>query len=137
MKGIIYCIKEKISDELLYIGSTKMTLKQRIKEHRRDCFIRIKNAPIYQYIRQKSDKDCFSDNFIFEVISEREYESRQELYKDERHWLDKLNPSLNKNRPFRSKQEKKQQMHEWYLNHVDSENERLNSLPKHKSQACS
>lgn len=133
MKGIVYCIKDKASDEILYVGSTKMTFNQRIQEHKRDCFVRLKNAPLYQYCRQKSSKDNFLEYFVFKIVKEGEYESRQELYKDERLCFDELKPILNKNKPFRSEQEKKQQVHEWYLKHADAENERLKSLPKNNN----
>lgn len=137
MKGIVYCIKELSTGEIIYVGSTTMPFGQRIYEHKRECFNRIKGTLIYEYMREKSNKESFDNVFAFEIIVEHEYNSKQDLLKEERKYMDKFNPKLNIKRPFRSKNEKKEKMHNWYLSHIESEKERLNNLPKTKSKNSS
>ena len=128
MTGIVYCIKEIASGQVIYVGSTTMLLSKRVKEHVRDCFTRVKQRPLYKYIRSKATKETFNNLFAFDVLYSGEFDTRQELLIKEREYMEKFNPKLNVNKPFRSKDEKKQQIHEWYLQHKDEEDIRLNNL---------
>ena len=91
-KGKIYKIVCNESGEV-YIGSTVLTLKQRLWKHK------------------DGNRDCSSTHIIdrgdFEMILIDEYScnSDLELRMREQYWLDKI-PNINKYRAYQSKEEK-------------------------------
>ena len=108
MKGLIYCIKELSTGEILYVGSTTMLLCERKGAHLTMCFAKLRNSPLYVYIREKCDsRKHFKDIFSFYIIKEVDTDSREELRKIERSVIEELKPRLNTNRAYRSKDDLK------------------------------
>ena len=96
MKGKIYIIKPKIehTDGDVYIGSTsRKYLSQRWSQHRQ--------TPIS--ISKLTEKYGL-DNLICELLEEYNCETRQELFRRERYYIE-LIPCINKQIPSRTKQE--------------------------------
>jgi hypothetical protein len=96
--GKIYKLVNDLNDEL-YVGSTTTTLRQRKYQH--------KNMPVpgvkalYGEIGWKEMKIILVETFPCA--------NNDELRQRERHWFDLLNPSLNRNRPYTTAEEKKKQ----------------------------
>ena len=91
----IYC--DSLSD--IYIGSTN-NLNRKIVDHKKDCYnknVAKYNNKLYTFIR---DKGGF-DNWKFEILETLE-SSNEERKKKEQYYINKLNPSLNTYRAYRS-----------------------------------
>jgi hypothetical protein len=92
MKGIVYKI---VSGDECYVGSTSLTLKERIKKHKCD----------YKRYKQKLSNNTYAsfilfekygfDNCIFEIIIERDFIDEEDKLTAEQFWIDELN-SVNK-----------------------------------------
>ena len=108
MKGIIYGIIEIYTGEILYVGSTSTSLYNRVHNHNYMAFVKLQTSPIYVYIREKCDREHFSNTFAIEAIKEVEIESKLELRKIERSTIEEINPKFNKNRAYRSEDERKE-----------------------------
>lgn len=82
MKGIVYCIKELSTGDVIYVGSTTKLLCQRKGEHIAACYsddIRRNNCDAYRYIRSKTSRETFNKFFIFETLYKCEVNSSEEL----------------------------------------------------------
>lgn len=100
-QGKIYKLVNDMDDEI-YVGSTCLPLHKRLYDHKKAA----KHKPhinVYQHLNSVG----------FEVVSIVLIESfscnsKDELLKRERHWIDELKPSLNKVLPYRTKAEYRQ-----------------------------
>lgn len=97
----IVCKDENIKD--CYVGSTN-NFNRRQKEHK-SCYnneLSVNyNYDIYNFIRNNGN----FDNFKFEIIETINCENKNEAFIRERYWIEKLQSSLNKNIPSRTKKE--------------------------------
>lgn len=109
--GLIYkiCCKDPtITDE--YIGST--TNKHRRKQQHK-CYCNCETSTKYEYlVYQFIRANGGFDNFDLIVIEEYSCESKVQLEMKEREWIERLRPTLNKNIPTRTKQERKEKIKE-------------------------
>lgn len=116
MEGIIYGIKEISSEEIIYIGST-INLYNRKKSHKCNCFTRQLNLLVYNYIREKTDKEHFDEHFVFEVIFSGEFETKQELRIKENEFIKEKTPKCNNYKAFRTKEDLKKWHREYAKNY--------------------
>lgn len=112
MLGIIYCIREISSDEVLYVGSTN-DFDNRRREHKYRAFHTDCSSPIYKYIREKCSPDDFYENFKLEQLYSGEFNSLEERRAMERSFMEKLNPSLNKNKAKDTPEERAEYRKNW------------------------
>ena len=119
MRGIIYCIKEsgKGYDSPIYIGSTNDYYKRYI-HHKSIC--NIKTIKLYQYIRENGGWD----NFEMLEIGVVDYETSEELRKEEQKWIEDLGATLNDIRAYRSSEEQKQYQKEYMVGYKDIKNKK-------------
>jgi len=105
---IIYCIKNKETKEIIYIGSTKQKLEYRIIKH----LYNYNNNPQPVHLYMKING---WDTYIFEIISEHFKISRKELFTLERNAIVQYKPSHNiKLKPIRTASEKLEYRREYY-----------------------
>jgi len=81
-KGVIYTVRYRNDDSLIYVGSTIQPLYKRWHQHKQVCFNKNKtsyNYKIYQKIRDTND----IDNWYIELYENYPCESIQELRKRE------------------------------------------------------
>ena len=108
MRGIIYCIKQKETgyDSPIYIGSTKDfnmrkgTHKYNCNNPNRKCY----NIKLYKYIRENDGWD----NFEILEIGAVDYETEEELRVEEQKWIEDLGATLNNDKAYRSKEDRKE-----------------------------
>jgi group I intron endonuclease len=96
--GKIYRLVNNVDDEF-YVGSTCGKLSKRKNEHKSLT----KSKPhikIYQHLN-----NIGWENVSIVLIEEYPCENKMELLRRERHWVDELNPSLNKQVPTRTQQQ--------------------------------
>ena len=103
----IYIIKNIFEPSLhdFYIGSCK-DMRRRKNEHKSHCYnenCKEYNYKLYQFIRANGGWD----NFVMEEI---ENCNTERLYQVEQEYIDKLNPSLNSQRAYCSKEQRKEDM---------------------------
>ena len=107
----IRCKDPSITDE--YIGHTFNKLK-RFDNHKYYCYCeksRKYNYPLYKFIRNNGG----ISNFIFEIIEIYPCENKQEAELREKYWIMLQNPTLNKQVPARTLEEKKEMKYKKYL----------------------
>lgn len=92
--GKIYKLENKITSELLYIGSTCVTLARRKYKHNDKC-LECPNRLIYKHINTIGKK-----NIRIVLIENYPCESLYELSQRERYYMDKMSPPCNINRPL-------------------------------------
>ena len=95
----ICCNDSSVKD--VYVGSTT-NLGRRRGCHKANCHngnIPAYNFPVYQFIRKNGGWDNWS------VVKLQDVNSKEDLFKTERMWVEKLGAALNKNVPSRSQQE--------------------------------
>ena len=103
-KSLIYklCCKDPLIEDI-YIGSTT-NMKVRKGQHKTHCNNKNDkryNQNKYQFIRENGG----FDNWDMIMIEEYSCNSKRELEKRERYWVDELKSSLNSIRPYISKEE--------------------------------
>jgi hypothetical protein len=92
-----YLITCKLNDKLNYVGKTKRTLKERIKEHKFNSnFSLVKK---YVIIRENGG----FDNFECKCIDTLEFENRRDADLHEETLRQTCDATLNKNRCFNTK----------------------------------
>ena len=92
---IVYCIRNKYTNQIIYIGSTiQRLLCMRKGDHKKQAII--KPLPVHKYIEQNGSWD----NFIFECLEELEIVDIIDLRKREQYYIDIHSPSQNKVRAF-------------------------------------
>ena len=87
----LYSIDESIHE--CYIGSTN-NIYNRLKSHKTMCYNikrREYNYKVYRFIRTHGGWD----NWLMEVIGEKECETRRDKEQIEQEYIDKLEPELN------------------------------------------
>jgi len=99
--GFIYQIK--VNNEL-YIGSTKQKLKIRQNDH--NCNLNNSNRKGYNYPLYKFCREHNVKKIICELI---EKVNDSELVLIEQEYMNKLKPTLNKQRAFQTKEQLKEQ----------------------------
>lgn len=126
MKGIIYCIKEISTGEIIYIGSTTLPLLKRKNLHISASYNGNKDMPVYQYIRDNTDgkKENFDIVFSFSELQALDFEDKQLLYKLEREYIDKVKPICNINKPYVTDEERK----------LNYEKQKVRSVVSHKKK---
>jgi hypothetical protein len=111
-----------------YIGSTSLTLEERLREHKSfSTKTKSKRIPVYAHFTSLG-----WEGVSIEVIRECEYETKRDLLKVEREELDKVRDDplcLNKNRPYITREENRVRVKEtaakWHQEHKDHTRERL------------
>jgi len=103
--SVIYKLKhnEDYVDIDIYVGSTS-NFKNRKNQHKNKCNNEKEkeyNYSVYQFIRANGNWD----NWIMTPIEQYSCNSKKELEIRERHYIDLLKPTLNKNIPARSRKE--------------------------------
>ena len=108
MKGIVYCIKEISTNEIIYVGSTTLGIEKRLRLHISACYTGNNVIPVYDHIRKICNKrENFNKYFLSLELQSIEFEDRTELLKIEREYIDKLNPKFNKAKPWLTNEEKR------------------------------
>jgi hypothetical protein len=104
MEGLIYKLYVPGLDELCYVGSTTMMLKERLVYHQ--------NAAKYDSQTKARSHLLFSEGNepVIECLEEGTYASKEELLARERYWIGRFPECLNHNIPGRTWQER------WALN---------------------
>lgn len=106
--SLIYklCCKDAtITDE--YIGSTTNKYKRK-QHHKTSCNNENSkkfNYPVYQFIRENGG----FENWDLIILEEYSCENKNQLLMKEREWIELRRPSLNCNRSFITKEERKEQ----------------------------
>jgi group I intron endonuclease len=98
-KGKIFKLVNELDDEI-YVGSTTVKLCNRKAKHKD----KIKHHPdrlVYQHITKVG-----WDNVKIILLEEYPCGNKEQLEQRERYWIDKLKPSLNKQVPSRTRQER-------------------------------
>lgn len=95
--GRIYKLKNDIDNEI-YIGSTIMKLSRRISKHR-SVAKNNNNLKVYQHLNIIGWK-----HVKIVLIEKYPCADREELLKREDYWCDEMKPSLNINKPHRTKE---------------------------------
>ena len=109
-KGIIYklCCKDpEITD--IYIGSTTDFTKRKWK-HKSDC--KNRNSNVHQFIKNNGNWD----NWDMIQVEAYKADNKRDLESRERHWIETLKSTLNKNRPYITDSECREYNCEYYQN---------------------
>lgn len=109
MNGIIYGIKDLSIEAIIYIGSTT-NLYNRKKRHRCDCFTKQKELLVYNYIRERTDREHFDECFAFEELYSGEFETKEDLRMKEEEFINDKEPQCNKIKAFQSEDERQEYM---------------------------
>ena len=120
-RGKVYKLVNFLNDEI-YVGSTIQPLRKRKYQHKCD-FSRKKN---YLYEKLK-ECGCSKNDIDLILIEEYPCNSKFELHKRERYWIEKLKGSLNNNIPTRTRKEYKNNNKEnirnqnikWYKKNIE------------------
>ena len=98
-QGKIYKIEHRFKKDLFYIGSTILTLKERIDLHKNNS--KFKNYTLYKVIRNTGGWE----NFEISLIKEYACDDKAELRQEEQRCIDALQPTLNELRAYNSKED--------------------------------
>jgi hypothetical protein len=109
MNGIIYGIKDLLSEKIIYIGSTTNLRKRKVK-HRYDCFTKQKELLVYDYIRERTNRDQFDESFSFEELYSGEFETKEDLRMKENEFIKDKEPQCNQIKAFQSEDERQEYM---------------------------
>ena len=125
--SIIYKIKhnEDYDDKTIYVGSTS-NFKNRKNQHKCNCNNEknIKyNYTVYQYIRDNGGWE----QFVMIPIEQYPCNNKDELKIKERHHIDLLKPTLNKNIPGRTAKE-------YYKNYYHYYNDNKQKLKEYQKE---
>lgn len=96
--GKIYKLVNDVDNEI-YVGSTCLPLHKRLYEHK-SLSKKRPNARVYQYVHQIGWQ-----NVKIVLLETYACNTKDELLRRERHWIDELKPSLNKVLPLRTPKE--------------------------------
>jgi hypothetical protein len=96
MRGRVYGVRETATNTIVYVGSSEQRLFcMRKGDHTKPS---VKSRPIHVYVAENGGWDAFE----FECLEEGEFETTQALRMREQDWIDKLTPSQNHQRAYRS-----------------------------------
>ncbi len=120
-KGKIYMI---VDDKGCYVGSTTQSLRRRYQKHANDI----------KYDKRKCSSSKIINKWESEIILLEKYpcETLEQLLKKEREWMDKIK-CVNKERPFITKEERKQYQDDYRKQNKDKLNEYRRNWRKFKS----
>jgi len=121
----IVCKDDSITE--CYVGSTSDIKKRKI-EHKSNCNnpnSKEYNKLLYKYIR---DNNGF-DNFILKKVKTIHYDDKTELLNKERQWMERLNATLNKDVPSRTKKEYNKQYREMNKDAIHVKNNERHDCP--------
>lgn len=102
-KGKIYKLMNLMNDDI-YIGSTCSPLKKRLNRHTNEATHQ--PCPVHRYYNNLG-----WEHVKIVLIEEFPCESKMELERQERKWIEELKPTLNKNIPTRTQRERNLQPH--------------------------
>ena len=94
-KGVIYTIRYKLDDSLLYVGSTTQPLWKRWSDHKSDCYnekSKAYNMKLYHKMRDTND----INNWYIELYEKFPCNDKNELNKREGEIQRELKPCLNR-----------------------------------------
>jgi len=125
--GKIYCIRNKINDDV-YVGSTTISLAKRMAKHRWSC----KNQPhrkLYEHMGELG-----IDNFYIELIEDCPCDNKEHLNKKEGEWIRQMG-TLNSIIAGRSQKEwredhaehRKEQQAQYYIANAEKYERTLNN----------
>ena len=125
-KGVIYTIRYKLDDSLLYVGSTTQPLYKRWGDHKKHAYCEKHsgyNMALCQKIRETND----IDNWYIELYEKIPCNNIDELHKKEGEIQRELKPSLNVRIENRTRKEYRDEHKEeiaemkqkWYINNPD------------------
>lgn len=100
-------------DNKKYVGSTKQSLSNRMSDHRR----RAKNGS--KRFIHKHMRDNGVENFTIVELERKEVKDRQEQFKFETEWMEKLDSKLNNKRAFSSPAKKLEIARIYKTDHAD------------------
>lgn len=110
----IVCNDEKVTE--FYIGST-FDLTERVYRHKINYHKKLK---VYNFIREYGGWD----NWSFITLEDINYDiTKQDLFKKEQEWMDKLNSTLNSQRAFGH--DAKQYNHEYFTKYYPEHKEKF------------
>lgn len=121
--GKIYKLFNKLDNNLFYIGSTTNELNIRLIQHQSASIN--EKTPLYKYM-----KEIGKEHFIIEIVEDN-IEIDNLIFR-ENYWIDKLNPTLNKNK-FLCRTEKERDK-EKYEKNKDKIKKRVNDRRKLKRE---
>lgn len=133
-KGYIYKLS---GGGKFYIGSTSLTPELRLEEHK-DCSTKqsSQRQPVYRHFKQIG-----WNNVTVETLREVEYNLKRDLLQYEREEYDKVandENCLNVNRPYVTREEKKEQLKtnaaKWYQDNKEHTRERLQEWRKNNPE---
>lgn len=130
MKGIVYCIKELSTGDVIYVGSTTQLLRCRKSAHKYNCYCsnpKLNSVPVYEYIRSKASKSEFYSKFIFETLICGDFND-DDLHVQENCYIKQLKPLYNCRQAFSSEEEKKANAKKW--RNKDENRAKLNAYSK-------
>lgn len=108
----IYRIDNIIEPENFYVGSTsERYLSTRMNKHRHDAKNRTKLSKLWRFMHEKG-----IDNFKISLIAEHNVKSWDEQLQKEQHYIKLLNPTLNQQAAYNTKEEEKQKLKQASLN---------------------
>jgi protease II len=96
--GKIYKIQHREKADLFYIGSTAMTLQERLRNHKKKKK-KTKKQIIYKIIEEEG-----WENFDMILIKDFTCNSKRELEMEEQRCIDAFNPTLNTQRAYRTEE---------------------------------
>lgn len=138
MEGIIYCIRDVSSGEIIYVGSTTLQLCKRCAVHLHKCFKDNIDYPVYKRIRETTDREGFYDHFTFEELYSGEFDDREALRMKEKEYIEEIKPSCNKNSAFVTDDERDEYQvkyrAEWYKNNKDYFKEWNKKNPNYRNE---
>lgn len=114
--GFVYKITNTITD-CVYVGSTTR-INQRLSGHKTASQSvnagRRYNTNICKHMREHG-----RDNFHIEILENVNFDNKSELFQRERHWIEQLNPVLNKTTPYVIPEETKQRVKKWHTDNKE------------------
>lgn len=105
--GKVYKLVNSVDNEI-YVGSTCKKLTDRLTDHKKKA--KVRNSKVYKHLTQIG-----WNNVSIELLENFACESKDELLKRERYYIDELKSSLNTVLPTRTPKEYKQQHKEKLL----------------------
>ncbi len=141
MEGIIYCVRELSTNEIIYIGSTT-NLHKRVIKHMSDCFncnSKSYNKELYRYVRTVvNEKAIFYHYFTFETLYKGIFADTDELRKAEDDYIGEIKPKYNIIKAYLSEEEYRlyanEQMKKFYINNHDKVIERCHKCKSKKPE---
>ncbi len=118
-RTIIYkicCRDVSIND--IYIGHTT-NFTQRKQNHKTFCCNENFNT-YYRYMYKFIRENGGWDNWTMIQLEEYNCKNKREAEMRERYWIETVNPTLNCNSPFTTKEEKEKQKQDWYEENKDN-----------------